>query len=232
MTAGQLTLGVKLRDDAQFANFHGDRNASAAARVRAAVEQQGSVQSIIVCGDEDTGKSHLLLAASHKAERSSRSAAYISMKELLPFGPQALEGLEMNQLVCLDDLQVVSGHEIWEEAVFHLYNRVTDAGGQMLISLPEPPSQLPFRLPDLMSRLCQGLLIQLGINRDDDCMRILKARAEKRGLVMNDDVSAFIIKRSSRRLAALLAVLDQLDDNSLRAQRRLTIPFVKSVMGW
>ena len=61
---------------------------------------------------------------------------------------------------------------------------------------------------------------------------VLQARAEQRGLVLNDEVAGFIMRRSSRRLGALLSVLDQLDENSLRAQRRLTIPFVKSVMGW
>jgi len=76
------------------------------------------------------------------------------------------------------------------------------------------------------------LLLQMGINRDDDRLRILMARAEQRGLVMSEDVATFILKRAPRSLSALLAALDQLDDNSLKAQRRLTIPFVKSVMGW
>jgi DnaA family protein len=80
--------------------------------------------------------------------------------------------------------------------------------------------------------LSHGLLVQLGINRDDDRLRILMARAEKRGLVMGEDVAAFILRRAPRSLAQLLAALDQLDDNSLKAQRRLTIPFVKSVMDW
>jgi DnaA family protein len=49
---------------------------------------------------------------------------------------------------------------------------------------------------------------------------------------MGEDVAAFILRRAPRSLAQLLAALDQLDDNSLKAQRRLTIPFVKSVMDW
>lgn len=90
------------------------------------------------------------------------------------------------------------------------------------------------RLPSTseFSRLRHGLLLQMGINRDDDRLRILMARAEQRGLVMSEDVATFILKRAPRSLSALLAALDQLDDNSLKAQRRLTIPFVKSVMGW
>jgi DnaA family protein len=154
------------------------------------------------------------------------------MKELLPFGPDAIGGLELNEVVCLDDLDRVAGLPEWEEAVFHLYNRINDRDGQIVISLSDLPAGLPFSLADLVSRLRHGLLIQLGINRDDDRLRILTARAEQRGLVLSEDVAGFILKRAARRLADLLAVLDQLDDKSLKAQRRLTIPFVKSVMGW
>jgi DnaA family protein len=49
---------------------------------------------------------------------------------------------------------------------------------------------------------------------------------------MSDDVAGFIMRRAPRRLGQLLGILDKLDENSLQAQRRLTIPFVKSVMGW
>jgi len=232
VNAGQLALGVKLRDDARFDNFHGQRNAQAARRLRAAVERQDTAPSVIVCGDQDTGKSHLLQAICHLAEQSHRPAVCVSVEELLPFGPEALGGLELNEVVCLDDLDRVAGRPEWEEAVFHLYNRVGDQGGQIVISLSDLPAKLPFGFPDLISRLRHGLLVQMGINRDDDRMRILIARAEQRGLVMTGDVAAFILKRAPRRLADLLAALDQLDDNSLKAQRRLTIPFVKSVMGW
>ena len=230
-SSGQLALGVKLRDDARFDNFHGDRNASAADRLRVSVGDV-SVPSILVCGDQDTGKSHLLQASCHLAEAQDQAAICVSLDEFIPFGPRALDGLEANTLVCLDDLDRIAGQPDWEEAVFHLYNRVFDRSGQLILSMSDLPNKGRFQLPDLVSRLSHGLLVQLGVNRDDDRMRILRARAEQRGLVMGDDVATFILRRAPRRLADLLAILDQLDDNSLKAQRRLTIPFVKAVMDW
>lgn len=232
MSASQLVLGVKLRDDARFDNFHGDRNAAAATHLREACGQPVPVPVIAVCGDADTGKSHLLQAVCHLAEQRQQGAVCVSVEELLPFGPEALAGLENQSVICLDDLDLIAGLESWEEAVFHLYNRVNDRGSLMVVSLSEVPGEVPFLLPDLISRLRHGLTIQLGINRDDDRLRILMARAEQRGLVLGDDVAAFILRRAPRKLADLLAMLDRLDENSLRAQRRLTIPFVKSVMGW
>jgi DnaA family protein len=49
---------------------------------------------------------------------------------------------------------------------------------------------------------------------------------------MADDVASYIMRRAPRRLGDLLGILDILDENSLQAQRRLTIPFVKTVMDW
>ena len=49
---------------------------------------------------------------------------------------------------------------------------------------------------------------------------------------MSEDVAGFIMRRAPRKLGDLLGLLDTLDENSLQAQRRLTIPFVKAVMGW
>ena len=41
----------------------------------------------------------------------------------------------------------------------------------------------------------------------------------------------YVLRRFPRRMAALKAVVDTLDAVSLSEQRRITIPFVKSVFG-
>lgn len=231
MSGAQLTLGVLLRDDARWANFHGERNATVVSLIRGACGSEGH-PLVVICGDEDTGKSHLLQAACHDYEQSGRSAVCFSLAELEELGPQALSGVEAMDLIALDDVHLVIGQPDWEEALFHLYNRARDLRRQVMITLDNTPSTQTFVLADLRSRFQEGLLVQLGTYRDDDRVTILQARAEQRGLVLSDEVAGFIMRRSSRRLGVLLSVLDQLDENSLRAQRRLTIPFVKSVMGW
>ncbi|PCM46227.1 DnaA regulatory inactivator Hda [Marinobacter sp. ANT_B65] len=232
VSSSQLVLGVRLRDDARFDNFHGDRNREAALRLLSVFSEPAGLPVVVVCGDSDTGKSHLLQAACHRAEAEGRSAVCISIAELEPFGPESLAGLDTMDVVALDDLDRVAGKADWEEAVFHLYNRLHDQGRMLVVSLSEVPGSLPFLLPDLVSRLHHGLIVQLGIYRDDDRLKILMARAEQRGLTMTDDVAGFIMRRAPRRLGDLLGILDTLDENSLQAQRRLTIPFVKTVMQW
>ena len=44
------------------------------------------------------------------------------------------------------------------------------------------------------------------------------------------DVARFLLNRSSRDMKTLIATLDRLDQASISAQRRLTIPFVKETL--
>ncbi|MEC9192394.1 MAG: DnaA regulatory inactivator Hda, partial [Pseudomonadota bacterium] len=62
--------------------------------------------------------------------------------------------------------------------------------------------------------------------------QILQYRANLRGISLSDQVCDYILQRSERSLAGLIAVLERLDSESLQRQRRLTVPLVKDVMGW
>ena len=53
-----------------------------------------------------------------------------------------------------------------------------------------------------------------------------------RGLQMSDEVGRFILTRGERSMSALFELLERLDQASLQAQRKLTIPFLKETLGW
>jgi DnaA family protein len=57
----------------------------------------------------------------------------------------------------------------------------------------------------------------------------LQLRSRHRGLELPDDTARYLLKRSRRDMASLYEVLDRLDKEALRAKRRLTIPFVRSI---
>jgi DnaA family protein len=56
--------------------------------------------------------------------------------------------------------------------------------------------------------------------------------AKLKGFLMDDDVSAFILKRSGRDVPSLLSIIDTLDKATLIEKRRLTVPFVKKILNW
>ena len=227
----QMPLRLKLRDEAGFDNFLEGRSGSTVARIKQWLATP-AVQPLLICGDSGTGKSHLLNAACLERGATGYRVLHLSLREAGGLSPRALEGFETFHLICLDELEALPPALEWEEALLHLYNRVLDACGQLLLASRAPPADQQWTLPDLASRLRAAPVVQLALLRDDQLQTLLKTRAAGRGLVMPDEVAAYILKRARRDTGVLLGLLEQLDDASLRHQRRLTVPFVKHILDW
>jgi DnaA-homolog protein len=234
MTPIQLPLGVRLRDDATFANYYPGANAAALGYVERLCEPEaGWTESLIyLWGGAGVGCSHLLQAACLRFEQLAEPAVYLPLRELVDYGPPILDNLEQYELVCLDDLDAVAGRGDWEEALFHLFNRLRDSGRRLLLSAACSPRELAVGLPDLQSRLTLALVFQLQSLSDEDKLRALQLRASRRGLQLSDEVGRFILTRGTRSMSALFELLERLDQASLQAQRKLTIPFLKETLGW
>ncbi|KHO65610.1 DnaA regulatory inactivator Hda [Pseudomonas flexibilis] len=230
----QLPLGVRLRDDATFANYYPGANAAALGYVeRLCDADAGWAENLIyLWGNDGVGRSHLLQAACLRFEQHGEPALYLPLGEVVTLGPELLDNLEQYELVCLDDLDAIAGRADWEEALFHLFNRLRDAGRRLLLAASASPRELGIQLPDLQSRLSLSLVFQLQELSDEDKLRALQLRASRRGLHLTDEVGRFILTRGARSMSALFDLLEQLDQASLQAQRRLTIPFLKETLGW
>ncbi|WP_324733822.1 DnaA regulatory inactivator Hda [Pseudomonas paeninsulae] len=230
----QLPLGVRLRDDATFANYYPGANAAALGYVERLCEADaGWAESLIyLWGGAGVGRTHLLQAACLRFEQLGEPAVYLPLAELVEHGPNMLDNLEQFELVCLDDLDAVAGLSEWEEALFHLFNRLRDSGRRLLLAASSSPRELPVKLADLQSRLTLALVFQLQSLSDEDKLRALQLRASRRGLHLSDEVGRFILTRGERSMSALFELLERLDQASLQAQRKLTIPFLKEILGW
>ena len=86
-------------------------------------------------------------------------------------------------------------------------------------------------LPDLLSRLKSGVTLQMLNFKIEDQRRLLQHRANRRGLYLSDEVALFLLNRLPRDAVQLMTALEELDGASMQEQRRLTMPFVKSVLG-
>ncbi len=217
----QLPLGVQLRDSASFASFYPGQNQHLLGALKESRET-----SVYFWGAAGTGKSHLLQALCHEKAEEDWRVAYLPLAEP-GLMPAMLEDMDQFDLVCVDDVQHVVGKEDWEVALFHLYNRIQAQAARLVISADQAPSSLALGLPDLASRLSWGLVFQLQELADEDKQAALQLRAQARGLALSDDVAAYLLRRAPRNMKSLFALLDKLDEASLAAQRKLTIPFVR-----
>ncbi len=225
----QLPLGLSLKDDASFENFYPGTNTEIIEALKKAASGQGE-KIIYLCGARGQGLSHLLQASCHEAARHKVSAVYLPIGELLNETPEMLHGLESLRLICVDDVQCLAKSPAWEEAVFHLFNRVYDVGGSIIFAGNDLPKSLPLRLPDLISRLSWGVTYQLHPLTDAEKITVLIRRAQGRGITLSEEVGKYLLSHCPRHMTTLFAALDALDKASLAAQRRLTVPFVKEVL--
>jgi len=219
-------LRIGLRDSATYANFLPGANAAALYTLQQAIEP-----FVYLWGGSGCGKSHLLQAACHAEAERDGSPAYLPLRELATADSSICQGLEHMSLVCLDDLQAVVGQRGWEEALFHLYNGVRESGGRMIVAADASPFALAVELPDLRSRLGWGPVFALQALDDAGKLSALQLRAQVRGIELSDEVGAYLLRRAPRDMHALFALLERLDQASLAAQRRLTIPFVRELLG-
>ena len=187
-------------------------------------------QPVLVWGDKSTGKSHLLQAACTQATILNIKVAYIPLKQHATLSPGMLDGMEQMDILCIDDLHEISGMAQWELAVFNLFNRMHDADKPMIFTANTGPGGIPISLADLKSRLSWGLIFHLNPLNEDDRFRILRQRAELRGLVLSGEVITYLARRVPRDMNTLMKFLDELDEAALVAKKKLTIPFVRELL--
>lgn len=221
----QLPLGVRLHDRALFSSFLPGANAQPLAAARSLARAAGD-SMLYLHGASGTGRSHLLQAICAEVPGSG----YFPLRELLPAGPAVLEGVEGLALITLDDLDAVAEDAAWEQRLFWLYNACQASGTRLAVAAGVPATDLAVRLPDLRSRLAAMPHFALRPLDETQQREALRHRAAVRGLEIPDEVLQYLQRHFARDMGALQALLDRLDQASMRQQRRLTLPFVRDVL--
>jgi DnaA family protein len=225
--SAQLPLALPVGPDQRFDLFVGDDWAVEA--LRAAAHGDGEA-ALFVEGAEGSGKSHLLLAACREAHEAGRRARYLPAAAFAGSLASVIDGVETNDLVAIDGIEAAAESRADCEALFHLHNRLRDAGRTLIYGSRMPAGDAAWALPDLRSRLGQGLRVSLEVLDDEGRRETLKRRAARRGLELDEAVLDWLFRRVERDLKSLTALLDRLDRAAMAAQRKLTVPFVRSVV--
>lgn len=224
----QLALAVTLREDASFDNFIAGGNAALLASLRGLSEPHGE-PLVYLWGSAGSGKSHLLQAVC-QAVVPPRRALYLPLRLRDELAPEVFEGLEHCAVVCVDDLERIAGDRNWEEAFFNGFNRMRDFGTVLVVAAAGSSHSLPWALPDLASRMTWGATWHVEPLDDRQKQDALVQRARARGIVMTEPVARYILRRYARDTGSLFGLLDRLDEATLAQKKRLTVPFVKSLL--
>jgi len=248
----QLALGVRLRAAAVFASFSPGPNSEVIAALRGP-----SRDPVWLWGNRGCGKTHLLHAvcaeagaaepgaaepgaaepgaaepgaAEPGAAEPGAAAAYLPLDHSAALPPEALAGFETCRVLCVDDVDTVAGHLEWEQALFRLFNEAAEWRSRVIFAAGSPPRQIDWRLEDWRSRAAACVVYQVRELDEEGRAEALRLRAAQRGLQLPPETLDYLLKRMPRDLRSLFEILDDLDEASLEAQRRLTIPFIRDAL--
>jgi chromosomal replication initiation ATPase DnaA len=176
--------------------------------------------ALLLEGPEGAGKTHLARIWARRA----RAVAFTAAELWEPAAP--LQRLGSARAAVVDPAEIVQD----ERQLFHLYNRLTERDGSLLLTTRLPLPDWPLALPDLRSRLATAWRVRI----DPPCDALLAALLVKqfadRQLRVDADVVDYLLARMERSFGAVRQIVEALDRASLRARRPIRLGLARLVL--
>ena len=174
--------------------------------------------AIILVAPRGSGKSHLasILAARAGGQTVPASALSLAMVDRLT-----------DKLVVVED---ADQDRFDEAALFHLFNRLGENGGTMLVTARRRPSAWGVGLADLASRLRAAGLVEIEAPDEALLGAVLAKQFADRQIEVTKPVLDYILTRMERSFSAAQALVEAIDTLSLEQRRAITVPLVAQVL--
>jgi DnaA-homolog protein len=228
--SSQLPLVLRWPPQQRFETYVAGDSTAAVALIQRSAETPDP-DWVFASGAAACGKTHLLIASCAYAGERGRSAQYLALGKLPADRATAIRALGGSDLLALDDVDTIAGDRDAEHALFDLYNSGKAEKSTLLFAASAPPGQLGITLPDLVSRLSACAQATLKPLDDGARREAISRRAQLRGLILDDAVLDWLFARTQRDLGSLTLLIERLDRESLAAKRRITVPFLRKLLG-
>jgi DnaA family protein len=219
----QLVLDLSLPAQPTLDNFVAGRNTELIQVLRGMLATKPQERFVYLWGSPGSGRSHLLKAMVDAFRQQHLSASYICCSQ----DSEIASAPEPPDALAVDDVECLGGNA--QIALFNLYNHIREGPGMLLVSGAMPPAQLKLR-EDLVTRLGWGLVFQVHGLNDEEKTQALKTHARNRGFELPQEAADYLLRHGRRDMPSLLAVLDALDNYSLRIKRPVTLPLLREIM--
>ncbi len=227
----QYSLDIALPKFATFETFIDTSDSQLLSVLKQlAQESLSEPRQYFLWGSVGTGKTHLLQAICNQLVSTEQNVIYLPMKELVNQQATILNDMQQLDVLCIDDIDAVLGDKEWDRQLFLLINELRTNNKSTVMTAAHNPHEAMVSFPDLASRLVWGPVYKLDLLEDDEKSCAIQEHAKVRGLEVSDEVCSFLLKRFPRDLSKLIGLLDKLDEASLIQQKKVTVPFVKSVL--
>ncbi len=228
----QLTLPIGVDEKNSFENFVQGPNTRLVEHLEDQIKRHISAPNqvytaIILWGETNVGKTHLLSALAQRAKTLGGEVCFLD-KSLLHPGQSSDHIAE--QVLLLDDIEEFTRDRECEQTLLSLFEQIKQTQGLLLISAKQAGHHLTLELADLASRIKAMDSFELLELDDPTKGEVIRQRAQQRGIVLSDSVINWLFNHTSRDLGMLLELLERMDVTSMAQQRKVTIPLIKSML--
>jgi chromosomal replication initiator protein len=205
-----------------------NRLASAAAR-RAAESPGTSYNPLFLYSAPGLGKTHILTAIAHQsAKAKGGKVEYMALEQYLEQLESSLQSGQRDGLhgdldiLLLDDVQFLTGQPEAQEMLLKTLDRLTAAGGQIVLASDRPPADIDGLDARLLSRFSGGLIVDLGPPEYETRVAIIRKKASERGQALEDGVAEAVAKAPFKNVRELGGVLNKIFATQDLEGRRIT----------
>jgi DnaA family protein len=239
----QILLPLLQRPQPTLESFVAGPNGEVLAAVRALLAGDHDGELVYLWGDRASGRSHLLHGLARAAAGSGASPPLdpgqtrgkaASGDAAPPAGGAVVDAGWISSVwspsgpvLVVDDVEQLSAPA--EVRLFDAINRGRAEGWKMLFAGPLPPARLALR-SELTSRLAQGLVLQLQHLSDADKVAAMVDYAARSGFALPAEVADYLLRHGRRDLGTLLAVVQAIDEVSLRDRRPISVRLAHDVL--
>lgn len=171
---------------------------------------------LFLYGGVGLGKTHLLHAIGNLCVERGQQVLYVSSEEftndligsIRTHATQSFrERYRSIDVLLIDDIQFIAGKEATQEEFFHTFNTLHGQNKQLVISSDRPPKALLTLEERLRSRFEWGLTADIQPPDYETRMAILRAKAERTGRRIQDEITSVIAKRIQANIRELEGAL-------------------------
>ncbi len=186
--------------------------------------QEWPSHTLVLCGPEGSGKTHLL---SIWCDLVGAQRVAVGDREILA---GIVNGESDTSAFAMDDVDRAAGNADNEEWLQHFYNATKAASLPVLMTARTPPAAWGLTLRDIETRLKSCVTVMLD-EPDDELMRGLFLKLFRdRQLMVEAGVVEYLAQRVDRTGTAIRKIVAELDESSLQQGRKISIPFVQKYL--